>query len=68
MSVEVKTGDPVILKLKVLYEGYQKILNLGRTIFPRIKISFYTELDPMKKQVPGWHEDFYQKDIIGFMS
>jgi hypothetical protein len=34
-------------------------LNPGPTIFPRIKRSFYTELDPMKKQVPGWHKNFY---------
>ncbi len=49
-------------------EKGQRILIPGHTIFPWIKSSFYTELDPMKKQVPGWHEVFYQKDIIRFPS
>jgi hypothetical protein len=56
------------IKIKGAVRKIPKILNLGHTIFPKIKNSFCIELDPMKKQVPGWHEVFYQKDIIRFPS
>ncbi len=55
MFVTPTIGSRTTIKSRVPQDVYPKNLSRGLVNYLKIKYWFYTELDPTKIQVPGWH-------------